>query len=72
MVYETEIFKALIAAAPKDYLSSINSHKIVKEMSDLYWMQKERNIKLENYDDNDGYVNNCGQKLQRNQLHMQK
>ena len=57
----------LIAAAPKDYLSSITMQRgplgqdmlvvtvkeIVKEMLDMYHMQKVRNVKSENDDDDD-------------------
>ena len=57
-VDEKELVVALIAAATENYLSSIITWKDelrhdrllvilkkVREVSDLYWMQKERNVK---------------------------
>ena len=65
-----KLMVALIASAPTDYLCLINTQKdqselgslmvtvkkIVKKMSDLFWMQKARNIKLENDDADDSKV----------------
>ena len=67
-VDKMESVTALIAAAPKDYMSSISTQKgqwegdillvtvkeIVKEMLD--WMPKMRNVISENDDENDGEV----------------
>ena len=60
-INETKFVAALIAAAPNDYLNATNTRmgvleqdmvpvtvkEIEKEMSDLYKMQKLRNIKSE-------------------------
>ena len=64
----TKLAESLIATASKDYLSSINTgkghleqnmlpvtvNKIVNNRSDLFQMQKVRNIKLKNDDKGDG------------------
>ena len=69
-VGERALVAALIAAAQKDYLSSINTGKgqwekakllitveqIVNKMSDLQWMQKAKNIKVDNNNNDNGEV----------------